>query len=621
MGFSNITNPVLDGSDLLPRQFIAPYLDDIETKTKELIAQAMAAGLSDDQIQSIIDQVLQGADVVSHVEFTQSIQAEVQARLNGDQNISGDLLLLDDNFQIHRQTDIARWQNFYNTETMVLEQILKAAGLKLDKTIQEDITIGTPTNPSIISGQYGGLVTITSTNADNVSASLYLNEEKVYATDGIVESGVLTKSIIVESGDVVYSINADSLIYTPTIPDDNYVDKDEIDTKFNIVENDITTLESQVSNLVSDVDDISTDMIDNTTSIADLQAADLNNVKLTGDQTINGVKTFNTYMRTKNLVPIDNTGVIGSASALYANGYFQTLNVSTVPILDNAVPNKGYVDSIDKAITQSLAKIAVELLNIENDFNTHKETDISRWENAYMTERRTLEQNVYAMGGMEDVTALHTITVPNYEVLDTNGGIVDIETINIDGKFVSIKINDELVYSSEGILDDIPLKKSFLVNPGDTIVITCDDPPSMIKTANITPIVLDPNNPISILRRTMSDQIVALQQQILAINASIENKVLDSTQTIDIEAATQAAGGWTVPSNLGLGGVITYEGIDALLFSTGWIDINGIRVYDYGGLLGLKIGVLKETKEVSDGDLIETGGLNSITFTPYKPRN
>ncbi len=105
-------------------------------------------------------------------------------------------------------------------------------------------------------------------------------------------------------------------------------------------------------------------------------------------------------------------------------------------------------------------------------------------------------------------------------------------------------------------------------------------------------------------------------QQVLAINAARSNKHL-GTVTIDIEGPTQESTGWVVPANNGLGGQIVYEGIDFLLGSSGWVDIGDTRIYDYGGLLGLKLGTQKEAHDVMDGDVITTGGLNSITYTAY----
>lgn len=255
-------------------------------------------------------------------------------------------------------------------------------------------------------------------------------------------------------------------------------------------------------------------------------------------------------------------------------------------------------------------------VNVVEPFDVHRSTDITRWENSYKTERRTMVQNLYSMGGKEDTSSTHTITTPTYNVTDENGGIIDITTTNLNGQFVSVSINNVVVYDTDGIIDNIPLRKSFQVNNGDVFELTASDI-SMINEASITPAVVDTNNPITVLRNTMSQQIFTLQQQVLSINAARSNKHLDTTQTIDIETLSQSSGGWTVPSNNGLGGQIVYEGIDFLLGSSGWVDVNGDRVYDYGGLLGLKIGTAKEAKDVMDGDLIETGGLNSIFYTPY----
>lgn len=284
--------------------------------------------------------------------------------------------------------------------------------------------------------------------------------------------------------------------------------------------------------------------------------------------------------------------------------------------------------SIGTVITSNSGRIQVETISTisdyitENEFLTqaiipftnHRETDIARWSNAYKTERRTMEQNIYAMGGKIDTTQTHNITIPTYNVTDDNGGIIDITTTNHNGQFVTVNINGVLAYTTDGIIDDVPLEKSFQVNNGDVFEVIIPDS-SFVSLASITPAVIDPNNPITVLRDTMSQNIFNLQQQILNINAARANKHI-GTVVVDIQTTTEN-GGYTVPANDGLGGQIAYEGIDFLLGSSGWVDVNGNRVYDYGGLLGLKIGTSKEVRDVMDGDLIETGGLNSITYTAY----
>ncbi len=251
---------------------------------------------------------------------------------------------------------------------------------------------------------------------------------------------------------------------------------------------------------------------------------------------------------------------------------------------------------------------------LENNFNIHRSTDISRWNNAYLTERATIVQNIFSMGGKEDTDNAYPVTFSSpYIVTEENGGILDITSSNQGTGVLQVVINDHVMYNTSGIMTDLTLLKSFAVNNGDVIVVNATG--GTIFSALLTPAIVDQNNPITKLRNNYSTSIFNLQQQVSIINAARENKKL-GTVTIDIESATQGSG-YTVPENNGLGGQIIYEGIDALLISTGQVSINGLVVYDYGGLLGLSIGTKKESRDVMDGDVITSSGLNSITYTAY----
>lgn len=113
--------------------------------------------------------------------------------------------------------------------------------------------------------------------------------------------------------------------------------------------------------------------------------------------------------------------------------------------------------------------------------------------------------------------------------------------------------------------------------------------------------------------QSLTAQNNALQSQILALQAGIQNKKLDTTQTIDIETASAGAG-YTVGDTLG--GQITFNAFNVLV-GTGTLYINGSQVWSNAGLT-LAIGASGSTMDVNKGDVITQTGMTSITYTPYE---
>ncbi len=304
----------------------------------------------------------------------------------------------------------------------------------------------------------------------------------------------------------------------------------------------------------------------------------------------------------------------GASIPVSGNTLAQRINFS--PVRGVSTPTSDAIDTLNNAVSSISASLSAaqgQINDISVDFSLHRATDISRWDNAYLTERQTMVQNIFAMGGKEEVDNKHLVNFPSFNVTDPNGGILDISTINQGSDFVQVTINGLLAYDTNGIIAGITLQKSFAVNYGDVVVGTATGEAQIV--GSITPAVIDLNNPITKLRNNYSDSIFSLQQQVSVINAARANKKL-GTVTVDIESDSQGTG-YIVPENQGLGGQIVYEGIDALIISTGQVSINGTVVYDYGGLLGLAIGTKKESRDVADGDIITSSGLNSITYTAY----
>lgn len=119
----------------------------------------------------------------------------------------------------------------------------------------------------------------------------------------------------------------------------------------------------------------------------------------------------------------------------------------------------------------------------------------------------------------------------------------------------------------------------------------------------------------------LQQQINTLTATVLALNARMDNKVLDPANKQDIEAASQGAG-WTAPENTGLGWQITGAGVNALLANTGLVTVNGETVFDNRGALGLELGEEPMTPyDINDGDIVVSSGMANLYATPYIPGN
>ncbi len=95
--------------------------------------------------------------------------------------------------------------------------------------------------------------------------------------------------------------------------------------------------------------------------------------------------------------------------------------------------------------------------------------------------------------------------------------------------------------------------------------------------------------------------------------SAMQNKVKDTSNTVNIEAQAQS-GGYTVNSSLG--GVIDCSAVNILL-SFGDLMVNGKTVWSTQGLTLAITAPIQHSEVVKDGDVITCSGMSSITFTPY----
>jgi hypothetical protein len=103
-----------------------------------------------------------------------------------------------------------------------------------------------------------------------------------------------------------------------------------------------------------------------------------------------------------------------------------------------------------------------------------------------------------------------------------------------------------------------------------------------------------------------------LRAEVIALKASIENKVLQSSSQEDINIVSEGTG-YTVTAPLG--GVVSFTA-SYLLLQSGSLTINGNEVFSAAGL-ALLVTNYSDEYEVQAGDVITSDNLATLVFTPY----
>ncbi len=102
-----------------------------------------------------------------------------------------------------------------------------------------------------------------------------------------------------------------------------------------------------------------------------------------------------------------------------------------------------------------------------------------------------------------------------------------------------------------------------------------------------------------------------LETKFLVLSASIQNKVLDAENFVDITSSVEGTG-YLVSSPLGGLITVTYTNI---LVSVANLQINNVEMLSQTGLSLLN--TITVSYEVEGGNMINGSGLTSVIFTPY----
>lgn len=259
--------------------------------------------------------------------------------------------------------------------------------------------------------------------------------------------------------------------------------------------------------------------------------------------------------------------------------------------------------------------------NVDAKLESHKNTDRFFWQHRFTVDRECIIRDASGVGLKSNEAGTVTIDNPTNEftVNDEAGGVIGITFRNTDTTYCTITINGILYYSSDGLTTGVPATIYIWLKRGDIILST------NVEKYMYTPFISDPSTVIAILQKQVTlnqNTIAALQTQLYNLNARIDNKVLDTTNSVSILNTS-----YEVTNTLGgrISGVgFTTLGIIGIrLISTGAVSITGesgvpLSIYDNTDLLA--VGEAEPlVYDIMTGEVvIESSGMANLIFTPYK---
>lgn len=270
-----------------------------------------------------------------------------------------------------------------------------------------------------------------------------------------------------------------------------------------------------------------------------------------------------------------------------------------------------YTEDVDNSVGETDAVL-----------DKHRNTDRFRWQDSYDAELDSMVRSAHTQGLTLD-GVFQTVAYP-YTVTDEYGGIVKMSFMNPDeDTSYQVELNDKTIYDSDGLPTGITVIKYYTVAEGDVLTINGGTNP-----VQYVPFMSDPESPFykMVQQVTANQQMIGtLQNNILDIQASIDNKVLDPdpSHVEDILNTT-----YTVSNTLGgrLNGIgyVLLGLLGVRLVATGTVDVTytnetTIREYDNTALVGA--GEANPfVLDVDTGTVIVSSGMSGLTFTPYIPK-
>lgn len=339
--------------------------------------------------------------------------------------------------------------------------------------------------------------------------------------------------------------------------------------------------------------------------------------------------------------PVQNNtglGVTDDTGAIITTFYVYTAGTWTTDFY--TLGNQFIMQSIDYALDASFMQDALYTTNTQTisvdpeynfnnktnevEFLQHRSTDMFRWQDTYDYQFTTIQSIANARGMKLDLTGAAVITSYNsqtnqYHITNELGGVLLCMIQDQPNLSSILHVNNEVEYSSSGLMPNIPIKKYFEVSNGSIVYNT-----NMAGVAYY-PYTADPSSQMQLVISQLNstkNTVLSLQNQINDLGASVQNKTIANQSPIDATNTT-----FTVDNALGARlsgqGVRTVSLLGITILSTGTVDVNPAvngqtRVYDNTSLLGIGAADVLSIN-IPDGTVVTSSGMEYVDITYYVP--
>lgn len=518
-------------------------------------------------------------------------------------------------FSDHRTTDHSRWSDYYDTKATVNDLSGKVTGMALDDTQQDDITSQATSIGFTVVSEQGGEVTFTATNSEDgaIYGSVSVNGILVSSTEGIAPEMPITQNITVAYNDVVTCSNVSLVMFipyvsVPGIGEPLYTaDKSEIAFKYHTTDGQ-TVVKSLADIVVGD----------------DLSGLSISRGAPQWDQSFipeivfeNGTKIGSISSGTFGLIKATGTSY---STTFYEYGWHAiSAYCDAGSIVTSVSNNKNEMCQQFTYTTTAVPVVVDPEYNYKNktnvtDFFNHRNTDTGRWQDLYSFQRESLIGDAESQGMMADEESSVDITSQSiYTVTNDLGGIATVTISNSNGTYSDISINGTIVYSTDGIIDNVSMTKSFSLVNGDILTVT--NPDQIVYT----PFIPDPSSEIVKLNNavdSLQNQNLILQNKINDLEASVQNKTIANQSPIDITNMASYTVNNALGARLSGQGIRTIGLLGIVVLSTGTVTVNGTQVYDNTSLLSIGDAAVLSIN-VADGTVISSSGMEYVDITNY----
>lgn len=251
----------------------------------------------------------------------------------------------------------------------------------------------------------------------------------------------------------------------------------------------------------------------------------------------------------------------------------------------------------------------------------HMETDASRWQDYYNTKTQVgnIQEQMY--GQMMDMSSLQVISTPaeseTFNFTNAQCALIMYTFTNTNGQFSTITDNGAVVWSSDGIVEDVPMQGIYTMvgSAGDHTIVLNNM--SMIEYLGY---VKDPNTPMggNFQNHITTDKLrwtdtYEFEGEIIDGIIQAKGMMKDTANNVDVINYHNSGQQYTVTN--ALGGLLTVTFTNSEQDWGGSIYINGVERYNSDGLV---YGDTTKYYHLNDGDMIYVFGfVSTATFTPY----